>query len=208
MATTKQKPKVLPVISVNPSDLTPHPDNPNTHPDDQIAQIVGAIHRHGWTRTAVITEKNVILGGHAAIEAAVLAGLDEITVSLYADASEADQLLLLHQDNQLGKNGEMDIDANEKLIRRLYADAEIDNDELAISESELKRILKKTGDGSGDGDGDGYSDPIIQYNIVFDNESQQNQWYAFMKQVRLTSHGETFAESLEQWITDNVEFTE
>jgi len=193
------------VITVKIDDLKPFPGNPNTHPDNQIAQIVGSIQEFGWTRPIVINGNNVILAGHGAVEAAKLAGLTKITASVKANLTPIQEKAYVIADNQLAANSDRSLDLLEALVREIIASNEIDPDLLAIPENELKRILARDSDGKKDGEQD-YHDPIIQFNIVFDDESQQDQWFAFMKHVRTVAHGESFAESLSQWISDNVEF--
>jgi len=193
------------VKTVKVADLKPFPGNPNQHPDDQIAQIVGSIQEFGWTRPIVINGDNVILAGHGAWEAAKLAGLDKITASIKSNLTPIQEKAYVIADNQLAANSDRSLDLLEALVKEIIASEEIDPDLLAIPENELKRILERERKDNDNGDDD-YHDPIIQFNIVFDDEGQQEQWFAFMKHVRTAAHGETFAESLSQWISDNVEF--
>jgi len=195
--------ELLPVKKVNPNDLTPFPGNPNTHPDDQIAELVASMHKNGWTRTAVVTGENVILAGHGAIEAAKLAGLKKINVSVAEGWSKDKQKAYVIIDNQLPLNAKRNDEALNQLLKELAESGETDMSELGMTEAELKRRIAAASNDSSGGDDKGQG-VIIQYNIVFESEAQQETWYEFMRHVREGFSGDTFAESLTDWITHHL----
>ncbi len=196
--------KLLPTKTVDPHVLKPFPGNPNTHPDEQIAELVASMHTDGWTRTAVVTDKNVILAGHGAVEAAKLAGLEEISVSVAKGWSIDAQKAYVIKDNQLALNSTRNDDELNKLLRELAESGEIDMSELGLSEYELKRRLDASTDDNTDSEGDGGPGIVIQYQIIFDDEAQQEKWYAFMRHVRTGFAADTFAEALADWIDHNL----
>ncbi len=60
--------------TVTIADLTPHPDNPNTHPDKQIDALADSLTKFTQVKNVVIWNDRII-AGHGVIEAAKKAGI-------------------------------------------------------------------------------------------------------------------------------------
>jgi ParB-like chromosome segregation protein Spo0J len=186
--------------------LSPWPNNPRTHSDDQIAVLVASIQEYGFTNPLLIDEDHVILAGHGRIEAADLAGLKEVPTVMLEGLSDDQKRAYVIADNKLALTADWDLDALEQEFRKLI-ESDFDMDLTGFADYEIKNLLENADkDAGGDGEDD-FNDPIIQYNIVFDDERQQERWYAFMRLVREQFAGDTFAESLDEWINHNVEFS-
>ena len=186
------------------SELTPYANNPRTHSDEQIAQLVGSIQEFGFTNPILIDAEGGIIAGHGRLEAATLAGLDKVPTIVLADLTEDQKRAYVIADNKLTLNGDWDATMLEREIR-LLGDVKFDTDLLGFSASEMRKLLTDKRDGD-DGEGNG-GNPVIQYNIVFDNEGQQDKWYEFLSKLREMFGGETIAERLpdhdEKFLADN-----
>jgi len=180
------------------SSLTPYAENPNTHSDQQIAQLVGSIQEFGFTNPILIDEDGGVIAGHGRLEAAELAGLEEVPTIVLPDLTADQKRAYVIADNKLGLNSEWDPAALEREIRAL-GQAEFDLDLLGFNAAEMRRLLADKSD-SDDGRGKDGGGPVIQYNIVFDTEDQQDKWYAFLAHLRDTFGGETIAERLDDFI--------
>lgn len=61
------------------SDLTPHPRNYRTHPEDQIEHLKQSIKDHGLYRNVLIANDGTILAGHGVVQAAKELGMRKVS---------------------------------------------------------------------------------------------------------------------------------
>lgn len=66
---------------------------------------------------------------------------------------------------------------------------EIDGIAPALDEDEMPRTRK-------------LGAPILSYNLVFDNDDQQQRWFLFLRQIREKYQGETIAARLDAFLTE------
>lgn len=187
------------------SDLTPYANNPRTHSDEQIAQLVGSIQEFGFTNPILVDPEGVVIAGHGRLEAAGLAGLEKVPTIVLANLTEDQRRAYVIADNKLTLNGDWDPVMLEREIR-LLGEVKFDLDILGFRASEMRKLLEDKSDGD-DGKEDNGGNPVISYNIVFDNESQQDNWYTLLSKLREMFGGETIAERLndhiEKFLADN-----
>ena len=62
------------------SEIKPYPKNAKKHTKKQIKQVAASIKEFGFNQTIVVDKKNVVIVGHARLEAAKLLGLKEAPV--------------------------------------------------------------------------------------------------------------------------------
>jgi len=68
------------VKQVDIDRLKPFPGNPKTHSSEQIDRIVKSFGEFGWTNPILATRDNMIVAGHARVEAARKAGIKKVPV--------------------------------------------------------------------------------------------------------------------------------
>jgi DNA modification methylase len=88
--------------------LRPHPNNARTHSKKQIQQIADGIRRLGFNSPIVADEELVILAGHGRLEAAKLAGLNEVPVLIVSGLGEAQKRTFALADNKLAEKAGWD----------------------------------------------------------------------------------------------------
>ena len=89
--------------------LVPHPANPNTHPDAQIALLANIIKAQGWRNPIVVSDRSgYIIKGHARRLAALKLGLTEVPVDLQHYADEATEMADMIADNRIAELAEID----------------------------------------------------------------------------------------------------
>lgn len=81
--------------------LKPHARNARTHSTKQRRMIAKSIKRFGFLAPVLIDAQNVILAGHARVEAAKLLGLQTVPCRRVSHLSPEDQRAYLLADNQL-----------------------------------------------------------------------------------------------------------
>lgn len=124
----------------NIEDLNLYANNPRTHSDKQISQLVGSILEFGFTNPILIDENNNIIAGHGRLEAATLAGLEQVPCIIIDGLSEEQQKALVIADNQHALNAGWDLEVLKTEIESL-GEAEYDLDLLGFDERELEKIL-------------------------------------------------------------------
>ena len=62
----------------------PHPDNPRSHPEVQIAQLAKSIETFGFTHPVIVDENDYILAGHGKVLGAQYGGFTEVPVIVIA----------------------------------------------------------------------------------------------------------------------------
>jgi hypothetical protein len=125
------------------SELKPHPANPNRHPASQIELLAKIIQGNGWRAPVVISKRSgFVTKGHGRIEAAKLAGIQQIPVDEQAYDSEAEEIADLIADNKIAELAELDEKAVAELLEQLDT-GEIDMEITGFTEEEIAGILGK-----------------------------------------------------------------
>lgn len=102
--------------------LKPHPNNPNTHPPEQLRVYAKILAHAGWRRPITVSlGSGYIIRGHGAWEVARAAGWKKVPVE-YQDYPDADaELADMLADNQLARYATDDRDALEAVVAELNA---------------------------------------------------------------------------------------
>ena len=183
------------------ADLEPYARNSRTHSKEQIDQIIKSINEFGWTNPILISEKNDIIAGHGRVLAAQKIGMIEVPCIQLNNLTEIQRRAYVMADNKLALNASWD---DELLKLELHAldEADFDLSIVGFDASELSTIMFDDLISSDDQD-DEEQNYSIQYNIVFDDESQQNAWFEFVKKLREEyPEAETVGERLKQFIVE------
>lgn len=90
------KPQVWPLAKI-----IPYPNNPRTHPDQQVELLATLMQKHGVDQPIVVDEDGFILKGHGRRMAAVKAGFEEFPVVIHRGLSDADKRAIRVADNHL-----------------------------------------------------------------------------------------------------------
>lgn len=111
--------------SVRVDELTPHPGNYRSHPQDQIDHIKQSLKEHGLYRSIVVADDNTILAGHGVAEAVRQLGWEYVDVSrVPVDPNSSQAMKLLAGDNELARIAEVDDRALTELLREVNRTAE------------------------------------------------------------------------------------
>lgn len=114
------------------TELKPYTKNSRTHSAHQIQQIANSIKEFGFTNPILIDEKNIIIAGHARLEAAKLLAIETIPVIQLLHLNKVQKKALVIADNKLAENAGWDLEV-------LHAEL------ICISELELDFDLTLTG---------------------------------------------------------------
>lgn len=87
-----------------------HPDNPRSHPPQQIEHLTESLRRFGAYRNVVALADGTLLAGHGVVQAAKEAGLEKLPVHIFAGSAKDARRLLL-ADNALAQMAQDDLSA-------------------------------------------------------------------------------------------------
>lgn len=125
---------------VDTVSLVPHPRNPNTHTEVQIAVLAKLITAHGWRRPITVSARSgFVVRGHGTLQAALLLGGGQVPIDRQNYASEADELADLVADNQAAELSQFD----PKLLMQLVEELEAGGLDMALAgfdEATLERF--------------------------------------------------------------------
>ena len=110
-------------VSLPIERLIPHPKNPNTHPERQIAKLRHLIKTHGYAKGSVVYQLSThyILAGHGIVGALKAEGYTHVdAVELDIDDSKAEAFMIA--DNKVASDAIIDDIALQNLINELSAD--------------------------------------------------------------------------------------
>lgn len=174
-------------VTVPLKTLKPHPENPRK---GNVAGIAESIAVTGFYGTIIVQQSTgYVLAGNHRLQAAKKAGAKEVPVT-YVDVDDAGAKRILLGDNRLNDVAEYD----DKLLADVLQG--ILNEEGTLegtgyNDDDLAEILLRAEgeeDFSGESEIEHEDKParnvIIQYNIVFDTEQQQDTWFAFVKLLK------------------------
>jgi ParB-like chromosome segregation protein Spo0J len=175
-------------------DLIPYARNSRTHSADQIAQIAASITEFGWTNPILIDGENGIIAGHGRVLAAHKLGETEVPTIELGHMDDTQKRAYIIADNKLALNAGWDNEMLELEIQKLK-DVGFDINLLGFAPFELLDSNKEDEEQPKD------VNFTIQYNIIFDHEEQQNDWYEFIKRLKdQYPDAETVAERLQLFL--------
>ena len=116
---TKREPlEVKEIVAID--NLTPHPRNYRTHPDDQIDHLIQSIKEFGLYRSVIIAKDGTILAGHGLVVAVKKMGIKKISViRLNLKPDDAQALKILIGDNELEHLGHVDDRALSDMLKEI-----------------------------------------------------------------------------------------
>lgn len=133
--------KPLQIESRAVEELIPYARNPRTHTPEQVAQVAASIVEFGWANPILIGSDNVIIAGHARLEAARKLHLAEVPVIVLDHLTPAQRRALVIADNRLALDAAWD----EELLRVELASLQEDGFDLEVvgfTDEELEDLLR------------------------------------------------------------------
>mgnify|MGYP003136730564 CR=1 FL=1 len=135
----KTKSKISKAKMVAPSDLVPHPRNPNTHSPEQVAAIQKVLSHQGWRAPIVVSKRSgFVISGHGRLAASIEMGLKDVPVDYQEFSSEAEEWAHMIADNRLASMATMNSDQLVELLGEL----ESGDDEGRVIEMEAAGFTK------------------------------------------------------------------
>lgn len=184
------------------ADLIPYARNARVHSDNHVAQIAKSITEFGWTNPILVDGTNGIIAGHGRIKAAQLLKMTEVPVLELKNLSEAQRRAYILADNKLALNSDWD---GELLKLELHAldEMKYDLELVGFDGAELSTIMFAEEIDPND-KAEKPVNFVVQYNIIFDDEQQQDTFYGFIRYLKENDNeSETVGQRLIKFIEDN-----
>lgn len=198
--------RMVPVSAIRPARYNPRKDL--TPEDDQYQRIARSLDEFGLVEPLVWNEvTGNLVGGHQRLKVLLARGVTEVPCAVVRIADEAREQALNLALNKV--SGAWDLPKLKDLLEELDTGA-FDLEITGFSLEEVERLMTHVHvppadqEQEGPGGSAGLGDPVIAYNIVFDDESQQQAWYGFLKWLRVEYPDlDTLGARLARFIQDN-----
>jgi ParB-like chromosome segregation protein Spo0J len=185
-------------------DLKPYKNNARKHSEAQIAQIAASMTEFGFNNPILLDGAGGIVAGHGRYEAALSLGLHTVPTIDLSHLTDAQKKAYIIADNKLAINAEWDDELLELEVQELKA-LDFDLTLLGFAPYELANM------------GGSHDEPVkedeeqnpeinftIQYNIIFEDEEQQADWYSFVKYLKDEyPDAETVAQRIQLFLRGN-----
>lgn len=159
-------------------ELKEYENNPRNN-DSAVRAVANSIKEFGFKVPIIIDSDGVIVAGHTRRRAAELLGLETVPCIVADDLSPEQVKAFRLADNKTGELADWDFGKLEEELEELSnVDFDMSGfgfmDGVAIGDGFLS-------DGGDDGaGGEGQKDYSIVYEIAFNNEEEQREWYDFL----------------------------
>ncbi len=121
--------------------LVPHPRNPNTHPDSQIALLAKVIQAQGWRQAITVSKlSGFIVKGHGRLMAARVGGCLKVPVDYQDYENEAAEHADMVADNRIAELAEIDRSVLKDLMEDLDTGA-FDMDLTGFDSDSLEELM-------------------------------------------------------------------
>jgi ParB-like chromosome segregation protein Spo0J len=121
--------------------ITPHPRNPNKHPDEQLALLAKIIRAQGWRNPIVVSNRSgYVVKGHARLKAAGILNVAQAPVEHQDYATDAEEYADMIADNRIAELAERDMAMIKDLLSELDTGA-IDMDLTGYKKDAIESLM-------------------------------------------------------------------
>lgn len=188
------------IESFEVTDLSFDPRNARKHPTQNIEALKESLRLFGQQKPIVITADGTVVAGNGTLQAATELGwnkIDAVTVPTDWDAKKVAAFALA--DNRTAELAQWDA---RELLSHLEELDDFDMNALGFDAWNVSQESTST-EGGDAVESRGLGNPIIAFEIVFDDYDQQKVWFEFLKVARLLHpEAETNAERIVAMIQD------
>lgn len=184
--------------------LVPYARNSRTHSAEQVAQIAASMTEFGWTNPVLIDAAGTIVAGHGRVMAAKKLGMETIPCIRLGHLTPSQVRAYVIADNKLAMNAGWDEELLASEIQAIMEAGDLSVTLTGFDEAEIADMLAGAADPDAPGESKGLGTPIIHYDLIFDTEEQQAEWFEFIRALKskYPDH-ETIAERISAFLKAN-----
>lgn len=164
-------------------ELHPYEDNPRIN-TEAIDKVAASIREFGFLVPIVVDKNNVIAAGHTRYEAAKLLGMEKVPCVVEDTLSDKQIRAFRLADNKVAEIAAWDFTKLNKELQELSEDFNFQDFGFTSFAQDFSTEQEEGNDepeGNLDDEEDNYR---ITYEIVFEDEDQQAEWYKFISAVK------------------------
>lgn len=183
--------------------IKPCENNPRKISEVAVEKVASSINEFGF-KSPIIVDKNLeIVAGHTRLKAAEYLALEEVPVIVVNDLSDEQIRALRIADNKTAEFSDWDMELLKEELQEL-TDCDFDVELTGFDFSEVDRLLQDEVEEE-EVEEDNSPGYIIQYNIIFNDEGEQEIWHDFLKKIKdKYPELETISERVVKFIRDNA----
>lgn len=114
--------------------------NPNKHPDKQINFLKKSMREFGFTSPILLSQDNMVIAGHARLQAATELGLNEVP-TIFIDLPYEKAVAYVIADNQLARLAEVDTELMRELLEGALQIPDFDIEAVGFDLDEVNGFL-------------------------------------------------------------------
>ena len=130
----------LKIEHISPSELTPYEGNPRIHTEAQIAKLKASIQEYGIVLPVLVDAENVIIAGHAIVQACQQLEVAEVPCVRAAHLTEAQKRAYILADNRLAEDSSWDRAMLKTEMLKLRDDYGLELEHTGFEKREILRL--------------------------------------------------------------------
>ena len=193
------KNKELKIVTRTLEELKPYPQNAKEHPQEQVDKIAESIVQYGYCDPIIISKDNDIIAGHGRYLALQQLKRKDAPCVLMEDLTPEQVRGLRIAHNRVAESG-----TNLENLRLEFQQIDVKEIFTGYSPVEIQLIVDPPvlkGD-----DSKGTGEPVISFTIVFDDQKQQDDWFAFIRHLKANEAEGTVASKIMSFLQDHADF--
>ncbi len=190
---------------VNIEEIKPYNKNPRKNLN--VDKVAVSIQEFGFQQPIVVDKSMTVVVGHTRLEASKKLNLKQVPI-LIAEMSAEKIKAYRIADNKTNEGSEWDFPLlNDEFGDLLHVNYDLEK--LGFDDQELESLITYTNEDTVDvvdqsEVAGAESNYIIQYNVIFDDKSQQEAWFQFIKRLKeIYPHHGTIGQRLIEYIRNN-----
>lgn len=175
--------KSLKIERVSVATLIPDPANVRRHGPRNLDSIKGSLTRFGQQKPIVVSKDNVVVAGNGTLEAAKALGWTEIDI-IRSSLKGPEATAFAIADNRTAELAIWDDDGLKETLHALQEENEALFAATGFTDAELTVLFPDDDVNAPDKADDREKLPEIKYSIVFDDQQQQDSFFAFLRHLK------------------------
>ena len=151
----------LRIEQIPPDTLTPYEGNPRIHTEQQIEKLKASIQEYGIVLPVLIDSANVIIAGHAVVQACQQLGIEEIPCVRASHLTEAQTKAYILADNRLAEDSSWDTAMLKTEMLKLRDDYGLELEHTGFERREILRLRMDVADEPKDEDATPEESPSV-----------------------------------------------
>lgn len=184
--------------------LKSYKNNPRKNTKNSIELVKKSIQQNKFSSVIVVDKNYEIIAGHTRFLAAKDLGMKELPVFVAKNLDEDAVKRLRLLDNRLTETTEWDLTKLVNELDLVKFDDEFQKMFEPLMNQDMSEFDLDEGDLVDAEPDETYGEPVIQYVMIFDNETQQQDWHLFLIKLKEKyPDTETHASRVMQYISEN-----